>query len=189
MLGLKELGNGVGPGVGGGGFHFWPHHARNLQRLWLVQKGWEGKTLIRKDTRRRGKKKQRNYRTLRKAKDEHESGQRNKVRNRTATHHGIQEAPLQGIESGHGHTPCSSPFIIEDLLLLPFIIEVLTGHHLQGSQRWYQKRSHPAPGSPGPRRGGGVLPWRSGTSQRTTRAVGSLGFDGGAVQCTPEQAS
>lgn len=32
--------------------HFWLHGTRNLQGLWLVQKGEEGKTLIRKDTRR-----------------------------------------------------------------------------------------------------------------------------------------
>lgn len=63
-------------------------------------------------------------------------GQRNRARERTATHHGTQEAPLQGIESGHGHTPRCSPFIIEDLFLLPFIVQVLTGHHLQRRQKW-----------------------------------------------------
>lgn len=117
-----------------------PHQAPSKATVSL--EGWKGKILTRR-TGRREIKKQEAEREKTKGDRDIKVGEGNRARAkaRTATHHGAQEAPLQGMESGHSHAPCSSPFVAEDLLLLPFIAEVLTGHHLQRRQGWGQQSS------------------------------------------------
>lgn len=51
------------------------------------------------------------------------------------THNGVQEAHLQVVDSFDIQLSSRSPFVIENLLFFPFIIQVLAGNHLLQNQQ------------------------------------------------------
>lgn len=108
------------------------------------------------------------------------------------TYNGVQEAHLQVIDSFDIQLSSRSPFVIENLLFLPFIIQVLASNHLLQNQQitfvWMIKTNWGTI-KPVQKHKEELSPWRSGKGLRRRSFEGIQGFCVGAFRCKPEPAS